>query len=55
MSQNLKKEYRNILNLRYFEGMSYKEMGVVLDQPVNTIKVKLFRAKKMLASSIKNE
>ncbi|MBT6161681.1 MAG: sigma-70 family RNA polymerase sigma factor [Flavobacteriaceae bacterium] len=53
--QNLKKEYRNILNLRYFEGMSYKEMGVVLDQPVNTIKVKLFRAKKMLASSIKNE
>ena len=50
--KSLKKDYRIILKLKYFEGMSYKEMEKELNLPINTLKVKLFRAKKILTQLI---
>jgi RNA polymerase sigma-70 factor (ECF subfamily) len=52
--KQLKPNYQEIINLRYFREMSYKEIADVLDEPINTIKVKLLRAKKKLAEIIQN-
>ncbi len=53
--KNLKKDYRVLLKLRYFEGMAYKEIEKKLNVPLNTVKVKLFRAKKILIQSIEKD
>lgn len=53
--KSLQKEYQTILKLRYFEDMTYKQMSNSLEVPLNTVKVMLFRAKKMLAQTIENE
>ncbi len=52
--KQLKPDYQEIINLRYFREMSYKEMADVLNEPMSNIKVKLLRAKKLLAEIIKN-
>ncbi len=51
--KTLKKDYKTIIRLRYFEELSYKEISVRLNAPLNTIKVTLLRAKKVLAEKIK--
>ena len=50
--KSLKKEYRRILQLRFFEDYSYKEISLELKQPLNTIKVKILRAKRLLAEKL---
>lgn len=52
--KKLKPHYQEVLNLRYFNEMSYAEIANNLEEPVNNVKVKLLRAKKLLASIIKN-
>ena len=51
--KELKPDYQEIINLRYFREMSYKEMAEKLNEPIGNIKVKLLRAKKLLAEIIK--
>jgi RNA polymerase sigma-70 factor (ECF subfamily) len=54
--KTLKREYKTIIRLRYFEELSYKEISERLELPLNTVKVTLLRAKKVLAQEItKNE
>ena len=50
--KQLKPHYQEIINLRYFREMSYKEIADTLNEPMNNIKVKLLRAKKLLAEII---
>lgn len=50
--KQLKPEYQKIIQLRYFQEMSYKELTIELDEPMNNIKVKLLRAKKLLLTSL---
>ncbi len=50
--KQLKPHYQEIINLRYFREMSYKEMADTLNEPMNNIKVKLLRAKNLLAEII---
>ncbi len=52
--KKLKPHYQKVINLRYFNEMSYAEIANELGEPVNNIKVKLLRAKKLLAEIIKN-
>lgn len=52
--KQLKPHYQEIINLRYFRELSYKDMAATLGEPINTIKVKLLRAKKLLAEIIQN-
>lgn len=52
--KELKPQYQEIINLRYFREMSYKEMAEKLNEPMSNIKVKLLRAKKLLAEIIQN-
>ncbi|OGR80343.1 MAG: hypothetical protein A3I11_02695 [Elusimicrobia bacterium RIFCSPLOWO2_02_FULL_39_32] len=46
-------EARMILTLREMEGLSYKELALLLEIPVETIKVRLFRARKSLILAFK--
>lgn len=48
--QSMKEEYRNLIRMRYFDNLSLREIEVLLQEPATTIRVKLFRAKKMLAN-----
>ncbi len=50
--KQLKPHYQEVLNLRYFQELSYKEISKKLDTPMSTVKVKLLRAKKLLAEII---
>jgi RNA polymerase sigma factor, sigma-70 family len=53
--KKLKPHYQKVINLRYFNEMSYADIAVELNEPVNNIKVKLLRAKKLLAEIIKKK
>lgn len=46
-------EARMILTLREMENLSYKELSLLLEIPVETIKVRLFRARKSLVLILK--
>ena len=49
----LKPRYRKLIELRYFEELSYEEIAQELDVPMGTIKGMLFRAKYMLQTIMK--
>ena len=48
----LKPSYKKVIELKYFNELSYKEMSIKLGQPINNIKVRVLRAKKVLAELI---
>lgn len=50
--KKLKPHYQEIINLRYFQELSYKEISEELNEPINNVKVKLLRARKLLAEVI---
>jgi RNA polymerase sigma-70 factor (ECF subfamily) len=50
--KRLKPHYQEVINLRYFQELSYKEISSELNEPISNIKVKLLRAKKLLAEII---
>ena len=53
--KSMKKEFRTLLRMRYFEDLSLKEIETILEEPQTTIRVKLFRAKKVLANLINRD
>ena len=46
--QELPAAARTVLLLHYFQGLSYQEIGETLGLPVSTVKIRIFRAKKIL-------
>ena len=50
--KTLKPAYQEVIQLRYFQEMSYQDMAEQLEEPLNNIKIKLLRAKKLLAETI---
>lgn len=48
----LKPNYQQVIQLRYFQELSYKEISEHIGEPMNNVKVKLLRAKKLLAEII---
>lgn len=50
--KKLKPHYQEVINLRYFNELSYADIAVQLNEPINNVKVKLLRAKKLLAEVI---
>jgi len=53
--KKLKPHYQEVINLRYFKELTYAEMASELGEPLNNVKVKLLRAKKLLAEIIKKK
>lgn len=52
--KKLKPHYQQVITLRYFNELSYAQIAEELGEPINNVKVKLLRAKKLLAELIKN-
>jgi len=52
--KKLKPRYQEMINLRYFKELSYAEIANELHEPINNVKVKLLRARKLLAEIIKD-
>ncbi|MCX6155317.1 MAG: RNA polymerase sigma factor [Candidatus Kapabacteria bacterium] len=46
---NLHEDYREIVELRYFDDFSYEEIAKMLNISLSLVKVRLFRAKKQLS------
>ena len=51
----LKPRYRELIELRYYEELSYEEIAERLQIPMGSVKGKLFRAKDMLQAIMKEE
>lgn len=51
--KKLKPHYQEVINLRYFNELSYLDIATQLNEPMNNVKVKLLRAKKLLSEIIK--
>lgn len=49
----LRPQYREVLLLRFAEGLAYEEIAEVVGAPLGTVKVHLFRARKELAQSMR--
>lgn len=52
--KELKPTYQEVIQLRYFQEMSYLEIADKINEPLSNVKIKLLRAKKLLAEIIKN-
>jgi|TARA_B110000211_G_scaffold16313_1_gene17057 RNA polymerase sigma-70 factor (ECF subfamily) len=48
----LKPHYQDVINLRYFHEMSYNDISKSLGEPLSNVKVRLLRARKLLAEII---
>ncbi|APZ46822.1 RNA polymerase subunit sigma-70 [Polaribacter reichenbachii] len=53
--KQLKPKYQQVIQLRYFQELSYKEISTQINEPMNNVKVKLLRAKKLLAEIIERK
>ncbi len=52
--KKLKPRYRDLIEKRYFEELSYDEIATEMDLPLGTVKAQLFRARAFLADMIQN-
>jgi RNA polymerase sigma factor (sigma-70 family) len=52
--EKLKPRYKVLVEMRYFEELSYEEISERLELPLGTIKAQLFRAREFLANILKN-
>lgn len=48
----LKEPYRTIVTLRYFDELSYEQIASQLDIPMGTVKVRLSRARNLMATML---
>jgi len=53
--KKLKPHYQEVINLRFFNELSYADIAAKLNEPMNNVKVKLLRAKKLLAEIISTQ
>lgn len=51
----LKPRYRKMIQMRYFDELSYEEIAEELHLPMGTVKVQLLRARKLLAEILKSK
>jgi len=52
--EKLKPHYRTLVELRYFQELSYEEIAQELNLPLGTVKAQLFRAREFLYNILKN-
>ena len=52
--EKLSWKHREILHLAFFEGFTYEEISKMLSIPVNTVKTRIFHARKVLRQLLKN-
>ena len=47
--------YKQCIQLRHFEELSYEEISLTMNLPLGTVKITLFRARKMLLTMLSNK
>ncbi len=52
--QRLPPRFRAVIELRHFQELSYEEIAQVLEQPLNSVKSDLFRARKLLSERLRD-
>ena len=52
--KELKPHYQEVIQLRYFQELSYQEIATKINEPLSNVKIKLLRAKKLLSEIIKH-
>ena len=52
--QLLKPRYRRLVEMRYFEELSYDEISEKMNLPLGTVKAQLFRARDLLYNILKD-
>jgi RNA polymerase sigma factor (sigma-70 family) len=52
--EKLKPRYKMLIEMRYFEELSYEEIADKLELPLGTVKAQLFRAREFLQNILKN-
>jgi RNA polymerase sigma-70 factor (ECF subfamily) len=52
--EKMKPRYRTLIEMRYFQELSYEEIAVQLELPLGTVKAQLFRAREFLYNVLKN-
>jgi RNA polymerase sigma-70 factor (ECF subfamily) len=52
--EKLKPRYRRLVELRYYQELSYEEISEELNLPLGTVKAQLFRAREFLYQIMKN-
>lgn len=52
--KELKPRYRDLIEKRYFEELSYDEIAEDMDLPLGTVKAQLFRAREILAKKMRD-
>jgi RNA polymerase sigma-70 factor (ECF subfamily) len=50
--KSLSDDYQKVISYRFFMGLSYNEICNKMNQPINTVKVKIMRAKQLLNKKI---
>jgi RNA polymerase sigma factor (sigma-70 family) len=53
--EKLKPRYRVLVEMRYFQELSYEEIAEQLDLPLGTVKAQLFRSREFLYNIIRNQ
>lgn len=53
--KELKPHYQEVIQLRYFQELTYLEISEQLNEPLSNVKIKLLRAKKLLAEIIQTK
>ena len=53
MLDKMNEKYRQMIEMRYFDELSYQEISEKLDLPVGTVKAQLFRAREQLMELFK--
>lgn len=53
--KNLPEKYRQVIEMRHLEELSYQEISEHLDLPLGTVKAHIFRAREMLYKALKDK
>jgi len=53
--RQIKPQYQEVIQLRYFQELSYQEIADQLGEPLNNVKIKILRAKKLLLEVLKKK
>jgi len=49
--EKLSHEHRTVISLTYFEGLHYKDIAMIMECPVDTVKTRMFHARRQLKKS----
>lgn len=52
--ERLPAKYKRLVDLRYFQELSYEEVATELELPLGTVKAQLFRARELLSQELKH-